>query len=523
MAKNQFFYLVLNLKFEVRSFRASNKDFCYHIKKKFNIKAIKDMDKFNENIKAPNPYISVNSENQKQGQALNFQATAKYIELICEREKLINTDLKKDLSDLKNSLTELLKQKDSLESQDFNDFKDESYIRLIYELLKRDLKLSEITAQYLSTSKRFIRQNEALDLLKEMLNHLCPVLKALPFAKFICQILVNLTDLNLLGAGIERDLIIHDVKFSKEKITAKVRVEVEKLLKNSLAFIELNNDDYLKTLPKIPVSLKKAPLIKEKTTAQVMTHYLRKALEEFPKDNDYLDEFKHPDRRLESSKYEDEMSLKTALRIKDIIKKAADIAKKGNLLPESCKEVKKEITASAKAWHNTQSIKADEGNLTDASKLSLSELAARAARLQKQFRQERRKMADEGKLPDPAIMPKPPKAPVKPVKKEVEVQKENEPLEITSTGDKRQDDVLKALSALARRSQVIAASKQPQETTKDSAPIEGKEKASSDIGSMIMKNTVPLSELENSTVPSDIKDAGLNENSLIKEPLKTQN
>ena len=156
------------------------------------------MDKFNENIKAPNPYISVNSENQKQGQALNFQATAKYIELICEREKLINTDYKKDLSDLKNSLTELLKQKDSLESHDFNDFKDESYIRLIYELLKRDLKLSEITAQYLSTSKRFIRQNEALDLLKEMLNHLCPVLKALPFAKFICQILVNLTDLNLL-------------------------------------------------------------------------------------------------------------------------------------------------------------------------------------------------------------------------------------------------------------------------------------------------------------------------------------
>ena len=64
-------------------------------------------------------------------------------------------------------------------------------------------------------------------------------------------------------------------------------------------------------------------------------------------------------------------------------------------------------------------------------------------------------------------MPQPPKAPVKSIAKNQE-EREILPREIESTGDPKQDQILRSLSSLASRSQVVAASIKAQQNPHNS-------------------------------------------------------
>jgi hypothetical protein len=415
------------------------------------------MDNISTDIKTLNKEVSVN--NSKLEHSVNKMQTEKFIGYLAANRALLNKSLQISL----DLLCLKLKAVASLEKEESPVSNAEALLRLALTLIERDANLQDKVAQDLSSAKHLICAKDAKE---ELLKRL----KALPFAltyhsasgqallRFFCELLLNLTNVKLLGAGLERDLSAQLFTIPQDNLGIKAKIALERLLQATLTFIESNQADFKenKGPSKRQAQLQKISPSFERTTAQVMTHYLRRALEEFPQGSNYLDSLRQP-QSAQNRQYEDELSEKTAQRIHAIIAKAASIAKAGKLMG-STENTPTEVEAvAAPVHHLAQTLNDSPQELTtDASKLSLKELAARAARLQEQFRKERQQMAASGKLPDPAIMPTPPKAPVRP--QATENTATPIPREIKSTGDPRQDQVLRALSALASRSKVVAAS-----------------------------------------------------------------
>lgn len=344
-------------------------------------------------------------------------------------------------------------------------------------LIERDPNLQDRVAQDLSSSKKLICTKDAKEELLKRLQNLSPSFsentKSLAsLLRFLCEILLNLTNKKLLGAGLEHDLISANIAIPRYNLGIKHQICAERILQASLAYICLNQQDYLLDLAKNTKEIDKVPkkrLDSQRTTAQIMTHYLRRALEEFPEGTNYLDTLKYNKKDEEVKRYQDDLSEQTAKRIHDIIAKAANIAKAGNLIENKDPTIASSFEARAtKRHHLAKTLNDKKDDLkSDASQLSLKELAARASRLQDQFRKERQRLASEGKLPDPAKMPQPPKAPVKSIAKNQE-EREILPREIESTGDPKQDQILRSLSSLASRSQVVAASIKAQQNPHNS-------------------------------------------------------
>ena len=181
------------------------------------------------------------------------------------------------------------------------------------------------------------------------------------------------------------------------------------------------------------------------STAQLMTEYLRKALEEFPEDSTYLDIFR------KNAAGSTPGEGRNSERIREVIYNASQIAKTRNLYPGTPPQVIEEppveetpaLNADNKA--PTTQIKAAESAAEERAarrdpqaaidarvnavlgdseeetyidalpkekpvagrEMSLSELSARAAKLRMHFSRERQRQIAEGQLPDPARMAHP--------------------------------------------------------------------------------------------------------------------
>lgn len=405
--------------------------------------------------------ISVNSDTaDTKDFSLNFSETEKFIDYLLTNKTLLPSALQHSLLVLTAQLQKLLNKKTSPKENTL------TLKRLCLTLIERDPVLQDRVAQDLSSSQKLICTKDAKLELANKFKSLCSGINenTQAFAsllRFLCEILLNLTNRKLLGAGLEHDLLSANIAVPNSNLSIRHQIYTERMLQALLSYISLNQQDYLLNASVLNKETSKTPkrrLNSQRTTAQIMTHYLKRALEEFPQGSNYLDSFKHR-QSPEVQKYQDELSEQTAKRIHDIIAKAANIAKAGNLIGKAQNEQPDFEAFASKRHHLAQTLKDNNENLSsDASKLSLKELAARAARLQEQFRKERQRLAAEGKLPDPAQMPK--LAPS--LSKEAVKEQKNEHTglisESKSTGDPKKDQILRSLSSLASRSQIVAAS-----------------------------------------------------------------
>lgn len=392
--------------------------------------------------------------------SLNFSETEKFIDYLLTNKTLLPQALQPALSALITQLQKLLAKQDSLEEDTL------SLKRLCLKLLERDPVLQDRVAQDLSSSQRLICTKDAQLELANKFRNLCKGMQenTQAFAallRFLCNILVSLTNKKLLGAGLEHDLLGADIAVPNSNLSIRHQIYTERMLQAVLAYISLSQRDYLlkaSASNKETIKTSKRRLNSQRTTAQIMTHYLKRALEEFPQGSSYLDSFKHG-QSAEAQKYQDDLSEQTAKRIHDIIAKAADIAKSGSLMGKAQNEPKAFEALASKRHHLTQALNDNKENLnSDPSQLSLKELAARAARLQEQFRKERQRLAAEGKLPDPAQLPKPEEPLAKAAAQEQKSEQTDLIRESQSTGDPQKDQILRSLSSLASRSQIVAAS-----------------------------------------------------------------
>ena len=350
------------------------------------------------------------SENEtraaKEPARINTQATANYISVMSRQKGLLAESSQRTYNQLSSSLNTYVQDPQSVKDIDIDRESSSMghYRKLTVQVINRDPSLQEKVAQDLSSSKEMVRSRDAASTLEQNMKKLPDSLsEGVPagknLSKLICQSVVNLTDYENMGAGLQRDLAIREVYPPQSELSLRSKIATSDALSASIAYVKSNQPEVLE---KLEVD---APVEKPKpgtSTPQIMTRYLRKALDEFPEGSTYLDIFKQNRQKAEASEteneYNDDISKNTAKRIHDLIHKAAVTARKGNLIPASDRTVQAQGTEAAEENVKTSS----EGKMRDASTLSLSELSARAAKLQQQFREERIRLAAEGKLPDPA-------------------------------------------------------------------------------------------------------------------------
>lgn len=341
---------------------------------------------------------------------INANATAKYISVISKHKGLLAESQARTFNQLNSSLNSFVKDSSSIAKESYN--KDSAmmghYRKLTVQVINRDPNLQEKVASDLSSQKEMVRSRDAASVLESDLKNLPKVLSEGTVAgqnlgKFICQSVVNLTDYENMGAGLQRDLAIRQVFAPTEELSLRSKQATAEVLAASIAYVKSNQPEVLITLkPEQQEIVKPKP---GSTTPQIMTRYLRQALDEFPDDSTYLDIFKQNKKVDEAEdNFKDDVSKETAKRIHDLIAKAALTARKSNLL-SSKEEISLEKALSTKADSPSAVANTADEKSVEASKLSLSELSARAAKLQQQFREERMRLASEGKLPDPAVKP----------------------------------------------------------------------------------------------------------------------
>lgn len=341
---------------------------------------------------------------------INANATAKYISVISKHKGLLAESQARTFNQLNSSLNSFVKDSSSIAKESYN--KDSAmmghYRKLTVQVINRDPNLQEKVASDLSSQKEMVRSRDAASVLESDLKNLPKVLSEGTVAgqnlgKFICQSVVNLTDYENMGAGLQRDLAIRQVFAPTEELSLRSKQATAEVLAASIAYVKSNQPEVLTTLkPEQQEIVKPKP---GSTTPQIMTRYLRQALDDFPDDSTYLDIFKQNKKVDEAEdNFKDDVSKETAKRIHDLIAKAALTARKSNLL-SSKEEISLEKTVSTKADSPSAAANTADEKSVEASKLSLSELSARAAKLQQQFREERMRLASEGKLPDPAVKP----------------------------------------------------------------------------------------------------------------------
>lgn len=341
---------------------------------------------------------------------INANATAKYISVISKHKGLLAESQARTFNQLNSSLNFFVKDSSSIAKESYN--KDSAtmghYRKLTVQVINRDPNLQEKVASDLSSQKEMVRSRDAASVLESDLKNLPKVLSEGTVAgqnlgKFICQSVVNLTDYENMGAGLQRDLAIRQVFAPTEELSLRSKQATAEVLAASIAYVKSNQPEVLTTLkPEQQEIVKPKP---GSTTPQIMTRYLRQALDEFPDDSTYLDIFKQNKKVDEAEdNFKDDVSKETAKRIHDLIAKAALTARKSNLL-SSKEEISLEKAVSTKADSPSAVANTADEKSVEASKLSLSELSARAAKLQQQFREERMRLASEGKLPDPAVKP----------------------------------------------------------------------------------------------------------------------
>lgn len=350
------------------------------------------------------------TKSEAQKAQINANATAKYVSVISKHKGLLAESQSRTFNQLNSSLNSFVKDSSSIAKESYNE--DSAlmghYRKLTVQVINRDPNLQEKVASDLSSQREMVRSRDAAQVLESDLKNLPKVLSEGTVAgqnlgKFICQSVVNLTDYENMGAGLQRDLAIRQVFAPTEELSLRSKQATAEVLSASIAYVKSNQPEVLATLkPELQEIVKPKP---GSTTPQVMTRYLRQALDEFPEDSTYLDIFKQNKKVEESDEnFKDDVSKETAKRIHDLIAKAALTARKGNLL-NTKEEIGLDKSTAVKTDTAVANNHTSEEKPVEASKLSLSELSARAAKLQQQFREERMRLASEGKLPDPATKP----------------------------------------------------------------------------------------------------------------------
>lgn len=336
--------------------------------------------------------------------ALNDKAAGVFLQKIAVERPAVSEGLQRTLNSLHASLSATLNgSAEDLKNADVSQAQG-PLARLSKKLIDRDPALQEKTARALSSSEAPVPSRDASAVLGKSLAQLPSCLHegsetGDALARAVTGSLSDLSDHGSMGAGLIRDLAVRGIYITEEPLSLKNRSAAERVLNSTAAFIQSNSPQTLSSLKKeVPqgaASVEKAPSLKADHNhisgdpdAYLQNTYndifKRKAsspenikAENFPQDN-------RPDLKTASNAELPKTEADPSRRIKQIIEKAADTVRRGNLSRTSAGQ---NDDSSASPNTKTQSA------------TPLRELASRASTLERQFREERQRMLQEGNIP----------------------------------------------------------------------------------------------------------------------------
>ena len=376
-------------------------------------------------------------QEQSRPASMNKAATANYLSSLRREQDEVGDNLSRSMNKLNQSLSQAAAKSDTA-TVDEQAQKMAVYSKLAGKLIDRDSSLQEKVAQNLSSNSNVVRSKDASESLQKAMDNLPPALKegtqaGKDLAKFMVENLVTLSDRKQMGAGLERDLAVRQISIPKNQPNSRIQQASSKVLSASIEYVKNNQPE---VLAKIPPETKAESQTSSTTTIKAQEH----SAPAQTKDTTYISALKaqrhqsaiNNDQEPKAQAPQDKISAEISKRIHSLIAQAATTAKSGNLIslspeeaerfdrtqsPQSSDNLKRIFGQNNNSSSNTSSVNnGADGELpppsttnkqaqTNVRQLSLAELSARANQLQTQFREERQRIVQEGKLPDPAQMP----------------------------------------------------------------------------------------------------------------------
>ena len=376
-------------------------------------------------------------QEQSRPASMNKAATANYLSSLRREQDEVGDNLSRSMNKLNQSLSQAAAKSDTA-PVDEQAQKMAVYSKLAGKLIDRDSSLQEKVAQNLSSNSNVVRSKDASESLQKAMDNLPPALKegtqaGKDLAKFMVENLVTLSDRKQMGAGLERDLAVRQISIPKNQPNSRIQQASSKVLSASIEYVKNNQPE---VLAKIPPETKAESQTSSTTTIKAQEH----SAPAQTKDTTYISALKaqrhqsaiNNDQEPKAQAPQDKISAEISKRIHSLIAQAATTAKSGNLIslspeeaerfdrtqsPQSSDNLKRIFGQNNNSSSNTSSVNnGADGELpppsttnkqapTNVRQLSLAELSARANQLQTQFREERQRIVQEGKLPDPAQMP----------------------------------------------------------------------------------------------------------------------
>ena len=358
--------------------------------------------------------------------SINKAATTSYLNSLSYEQDNVGENLSRSMNKLNQSLSQAAS---SLHEGVVDEQAEKMavYSKLASKIIERDSSLQEKVAQDLSKNSSIVRNKEASESLQKAMDNLPSKLKegtqaGKDLAKFMVENLVTLSDHRQMGAGLERDLAVRQINIPKKDPTSRQQNASAKVLSASIEYVKNNQPE---VLAKITTQEAKTPT----PSSNLETQEGFSSSKPLEQDSTYLSALKAQRNNNHSAESaivpQDKISAEISKRIHNLIAQAANNAKSGNLInlsPEEAERFDRSITTQNKTnvdvlerifSKNSSTNAADgelpppsnQGNEAKVRQLSLSELSARASKLQSKFRQERMRIVQEGKLPDPAQMP----------------------------------------------------------------------------------------------------------------------
>ena len=370
-------------------------------------------------------------------------ATTRYLNSLSRQQDDVGDTLSRSMNKLNQSLSHAASSNEEV-AVDEQAEKMAVYTKLAGKIISRDANLQDKVAHNLSSGSNTVRSKDAVDSLQQAMSKMPSSLKegtqsGKDLAKFMVENLVTLTDTKNMGAGLERDLAVRQITVPKHAPNSRVQAASDKVLQASIEYIKSNQPEALAKEAAQAKSGQGANASTANSTANVNLNssqdrddaevanstYTQSIIKQRRDAQNTKDVAQQNTKDVASQSPQDRISSEISKRIHSLISQAAASAKQGNLIqltPEEAKAFDKAAStpsnsSSVERFLTKTTTAAPEAPLsegkvrpaidnTNVRQLSLSELSARASKLQQEFRTERHRIAQEGKLPDPAQMTK---------------------------------------------------------------------------------------------------------------------
>ncbi len=276
--------------------------------------------------------LSPNNPNNRPQMDVNVSAAYSYLSVLTREQGHLPQEIADAQSSLQRHIATLAS--DPERAQNANPTPEQKpLLDLVSRILLRDLDLQEQVATSLTSRSHVVKTSEAVDELKSYVGTLPRVFQesnepGRALMRYLCEIMVNYSTNDNISPATTRQLAKEKIFAPEGTLTQKGAHILSKLLDATVEFIRENQPDVIASLGREGVQV-----LSYSDRKAALSSFLERAVSSLS--DDAIVKLSQN----EDPSFEDEVSKEMAIRVKDLIKRAAEIAKEGNLITSEDPEV----------------------------------------------------------------------------------------------------------------------------------------------------------------------------------------